>query len=200
MKKDNKKVLYESIMTSVAKEVKKALNESEVQGNKPALEDLLYDIMKKVNNGEIVVRDEQNMIDAIYYINSALSTDKKLNANKVLYAGQLLHGILNYKDKKIKIEKLDSKIDNIFFSYYKKGQIVKNSFLINNEETPAELRFYWVDKDGIEHNTKDDWIKNATYIIDDQKNKVIGIEWKKLNIKDTIIGYVKKWYELTQKI
>jgi len=58
MKKDNKKVLYESIMTSVAKEVKKALNESEVQGNKPALEDLLYDIMKKVNNGEIVVRDE----------------------------------------------------------------------------------------------------------------------------------------------
>ena len=200
MKKDNKKVLYESIMTSVAKEVKKALNESEVQGNKPALEDLLYDIMKKVNNGEIVVRDEQNMIDAIYYINSALSTDKKLNANKVLYAGQLLNGVLNYKDKKIKIEKLDSKIDNIFFSYYKKGQIVKNSFLINNEETPAELRFYWVDKDGIEHNTKDDWIKNATYIIDDQKNKVIGIEWKKLNIKDTIIGYVKKWYELTQKI
>ena len=29
MKKDNKKALYESIMTSVAKEVKKALNESE---------------------------------------------------------------------------------------------------------------------------------------------------------------------------
>ena len=28
MKKDNKKALYESIMTSVAKEVKKALNES----------------------------------------------------------------------------------------------------------------------------------------------------------------------------
>jgi len=27
MKKDNKKTLYESIMTSVAKEVKKALNE-----------------------------------------------------------------------------------------------------------------------------------------------------------------------------
>jgi len=29
MKKDNKKALYESIMTSVAKEVKKALNENE---------------------------------------------------------------------------------------------------------------------------------------------------------------------------
>jgi hypothetical protein len=28
MKRDNKKALYESIMTSVAKEVKKALNES----------------------------------------------------------------------------------------------------------------------------------------------------------------------------
>ena len=30
MKKDNKKALYESIMTSVAKEVKKALNENNV--------------------------------------------------------------------------------------------------------------------------------------------------------------------------
>ena len=29
MEKDNKKALYESIMTSVAKEVKKALNENE---------------------------------------------------------------------------------------------------------------------------------------------------------------------------
>ena len=29
MKRDNKKALYESIMTSVAKEVKKTLNESE---------------------------------------------------------------------------------------------------------------------------------------------------------------------------
>lgn len=29
MKKDNKKALYESIMASVAKEVKKALNESD---------------------------------------------------------------------------------------------------------------------------------------------------------------------------
>ena len=29
MKKDNKKALYESIMTSVAKEVKKVLNEDE---------------------------------------------------------------------------------------------------------------------------------------------------------------------------
>ena len=33
MKKDNKKVLYESIMTSVAKEVKKALNEGELNKN-----------------------------------------------------------------------------------------------------------------------------------------------------------------------
>jgi len=62
------------------------------------------------------------MKDAIYYIKSALSTDKKLNADKVnLYAGQFYDGILSYKDKKIKISKLDSKIANIFFSYWKKG-------------------------------------------------------------------------------
>ena len=199
MKKDNKKALYESIMISVAKEVKKVLNEGEVQDNKPTLEDLLFDIMKKFNNGEIVVRDQQNMKDAIYYIESALSTDKKLNAKVTLYAGQILNGIFNYKDQKVKITKLDSKFaDIVFFSYWKKGQNVKNSFLINNEETPAELRFYWVDKDGIEHNTKDEWIKNATYIIDEQKNKVIGIAWEKIKTNDTIIGYIKKWYELTQ--
>lgn len=198
MKRNSKKALYESIMTSVAKEVKKTLNEKEIQDNKPALEDLLFDIMKKVNNGEIVVRDQQNMTDAIYFIESALSTDKKLNADKVnLYAGQFYDGILSYKDKKIKISKLDSKIANIFFSYWKKGQNVKNTFLINNEEAPEELRFYWVDKDGIEHNTKDEWIKNAICVMDDQGNEVIGIEWKKINIKDTIIGYIKKWYELT---
>lgn len=34
MKKDNKKALYESIMTSVAREVKKALNESEFENLK----------------------------------------------------------------------------------------------------------------------------------------------------------------------
>jgi len=33
MKRDNKKVLYESIMTSVAKEVKKVLNESNIENN-----------------------------------------------------------------------------------------------------------------------------------------------------------------------
>ena len=32
MKKDNKKALYESIMTSVAREVKKALSEGEIYG------------------------------------------------------------------------------------------------------------------------------------------------------------------------
>jgi len=58
MERDNKKALYESIMTSVAKEVKKTLNEKEIQDNKPALEDLLFDIMKKVNNGKIVIRDQ----------------------------------------------------------------------------------------------------------------------------------------------
>ena len=35
MKKDNKKALYESIMTSVAKEVKKVLNEDEIQQTTP---------------------------------------------------------------------------------------------------------------------------------------------------------------------
>ena len=47
MKKDNKKALYESIMTSVAKEVKKVLNESD------SLSDSLNDIKKQlIENGD----------------------------------------------------------------------------------------------------------------------------------------------------
>ena len=125
MKRDAKKALYESIMTSVAREVKKVLNENKVQNNKPALEDLLFDIMKKFNNGEIVVRDQQNMKDAIYFITNALSTDKQLNANIVkLYAGNLINGIFSYKDKLISIKCIEqpeyssSLIKNVFFVFY----------------------------------------------------------------------------------
>jgi hypothetical protein len=40
---------------------------------------------------------------------------------------------LNYKDKKIKIAKLDTKVGNTFFSYYIKGQGIQHGFLLNGE-------------------------------------------------------------------
>ena len=48
MRKDNKKALYESIMTSVAKEVKKVLNEGEFYDNNIVIEQ--RPIFKKYNN------------------------------------------------------------------------------------------------------------------------------------------------------
>ena len=63
MKKDNKKALYESIMTSVAKEVKKALNESNLDKSilinkiKEMSEKLYRNGIEHVDfNGEILVR------------------------------------------------------------------------------------------------------------------------------------------------
>ena len=188
MKRDNKKALYESIMTSVAKEVKKVLNEGEIHEPK-TLEQVLSELIQKYDKKEL---SAENVIDA-------LRKEISINDEVALYAGQLLNGILNYKDKKIKIAKLDTKAGNTFFSYYIKGQGIQHGFLLNGEQSKV-VPYFWVDKDGIEHNTKDEWVKNATYIMNEQGNKVIGIEWKKLNTKDTIIGYIKKWYELTYKI
>ena len=187
MKRDNKKALYESIMTSVAKEVKKVLNEGEIHEQK-TLKQVLTELIQKYDNKEL---SAENVIAAL---RKEISSYNKVT----LYAGHLLNGVLNYKDKKIKISTLDTKADNTFFSYYIKGQGIQHGFLLNGEQSKV-LPYCWIDKDGIEHNTKDEWVKNATYIMDDQGNKIFGIEWKKLNIKDTIIGYVKKWYDLTYK-
>lgn len=190
MKKDNKKALYESIMTSVAKEVKKVLNEGEIHEPK-TLEQTLSELIQKYDKKEV---SAENIIEVLRKEISSNSSN-----DVTLYTGQLLNGILNYKDKKIKISKLDTKADNTFFSYYIKGQGLQHGFLLNGEQSKV-VPYFWVDKDGIEHNTKDEWVKNATYIMDDYGNKVFGIEWKKLNVKDTIVGYIKKWYELTYDI
>ena len=186
--KQDKKQLYESIMTSVAKEVKKTLNEEEIHEPK-TLKQVLTELIQKYDKKEL---SAENVIES-------LRKEISSNDEVALYAGQLLNGILNYKDKKIKISKLDTKVANVFFAYYIKGQGIQHGFLLNGEQSKL-VPYYWVDKDGIEYNTKDEWVKNATYIMDDQGNKVFGIEWKKLNVKDTIVGYIKKWYEQTYKI
>ena len=50
MKRDNKKALYESIMTAVAKEVKKALNEDELSSDNPRLINEIKTIAKRLYN------------------------------------------------------------------------------------------------------------------------------------------------------
>ena len=185
MKKDNKKTLYESIMASVAKEVKKVLNEGQVREPK-SLEQILIELVQKYDNIEITA---ENVIKAIR---------KELNIEDVphLYAGSFLNGIIHYKDKTIKITtNTQLRINKTFFSYWIEGSQVKNSFLIDNQDAPKELRFYWVDKEGIEHNTKEEWEKAAVkYKINGMQ--VIGIEWKQINISKTMKEYTKKLYEL----
>ena len=87
MKKDNKKALYESIMTSVAKEVKKVLNESTldrvslINKIKEMSEKLYRNGIEHVDfNGEILVRpndcilrDDEETLDKpvhIAYLNT----------------------------------------------------------------------------------------------------------------------------------
>jgi hypothetical protein len=61
MKKDNKKALYESIMVSVAKEVKKALNEGEIHEPK-TIKDIIADLIRKYDKKEL---SAENAIEAI---------------------------------------------------------------------------------------------------------------------------------------
>jgi hypothetical protein len=61
MKKDNKKALYESIMVSVAKEVKKALNEGEIHEPK-TIKDIIADLICKYDKKEL---SAENVIEAI---------------------------------------------------------------------------------------------------------------------------------------
>ncbi len=49
MKKDNKKALYESIMTSVSKEVKKTLNENSIDNYSDNILLQILDELKQIN-------------------------------------------------------------------------------------------------------------------------------------------------------
>ena len=53
MRKDNKKALYESIMTSVAREVKKVLNEGELSEDNPRLINEIKTIAKRLYNKRV---------------------------------------------------------------------------------------------------------------------------------------------------
>ena len=68
MKRDNKKALYESIMTAVAKEVKKVLNEGELSGDNSRLINEIETIAKRLHNkgiehvmfnGKLVITPEE---------------------------------------------------------------------------------------------------------------------------------------------
>ena len=74
MKKDNKQALYESIMTSVAKEVKKALNEGENTVSKSN-----SNIKELHNQYKILLKAVQAFID--YNTPTALNIASKLKTS-----------------------------------------------------------------------------------------------------------------------
>ena len=102
MKRDNKKALYESIMTSVAKEVKKALNESNldrislINKIKEMSEKLYQNGIEHVDfNGEILVRpndcvlryDEEPLKEPLHisYLNTYSSSIEYVEEDEMGY-------------------------------------------------------------------------------------------------------------------
>ena len=93
MKKDNKKALYESIMTSVAKEVKKVLNEDILQDNsKQYLSDANYDFYVDITRYLMFICDNlaklDNSIDPVLIKNIRIS-------GTMPYTGETLDGVIS---------------------------------------------------------------------------------------------------------
>lgn len=75
-------------------------------------------------------------------------------------------------------------------------------YLINGgvkDYTDPSLRYLWVDKKGVVHDTKEDWEKNATEYIYDNPISKNGIPWSKADKEASIIEFIKRWIDLQKR-
>ena len=97
MKKDNKKALYESIMTSVAKEVKKTLNESwdEYDDNLSEYDNYLNNYIQEVSHySDGLKKYLQKLQQSERNSNGKISINTENNLWSTLHVGTKLYGSL----------------------------------------------------------------------------------------------------------
>ena len=97
MKKDNKKALYESIMTSVAKEVKKTLNESwdEYDENLSEYDNHVNNYIQEVSHySDYLKKYLQKLQQSERNSNGKISINTKNDLWSTLHAGTKLYGSL----------------------------------------------------------------------------------------------------------
>ena len=174
MKQDSKK-LYESIMTSVAKEVKKALNEGEVVQPK-SLEQICQELVAKYNKKEITGD------------NLALALKNALNGGDVKIVSKATKSVtVEYQGKRFKI----NVIKNMFTYQTKENGPIITGFSINGEQMKCltDAGYTFVDKEGKLHNSEIDWDNIA--VVKEQNIK--GIPWASIKPIQSIQVFIKAW-------
>lgn len=155
---------------------------------------------------------QKNRIKKLY--KAAHGEDLDTADNVKLIKGTWEEGTVEYHDKRVKIKQtsqlLSTKYNNdhvytdgLFWGKkcwgFPSGYCI--GFLINNDiedYNDPTLKYYWVDKDGKEHETKEDWDKNsATYY--DNPHTISVIPWKKVDKQKSLEGFVKRWIILQER-
>ncbi len=168
------------------------------------LKDIVNDLFKLYDEKKI---DAQKFVDSLR--NQILNNDKEV----ILIKGTWNKGTVEYNGMRINIsisghwwdENYDGRNGSGLVWYmthvaYPRGY--SRGFLINDDVKDYKdptLKYYWVDKKGKEHDTKEDWEDNATEWVYDNPISAHAIPWKKVDKEASIKGFIKRWVELQQR-
>ena len=112
--KDNKKALYESIMTAVAKEVKKALNEA-----------ISYDLYDYIDNANLFHCPKSNILEGSW-IEEQYAEDKNIEIDEVEYNKDFEEYCKNAFIDELPVGITSFKLDDDGFIYCERGLYIKN--------------------------------------------------------------------------
>lgn len=139
-----------------------------------------------------------------------LDTDDKVK----LIKGTWENGTVEYHGKRVKIQQTrqlladNYKNDSVYSNGLYWGHAVPafphgyyTGFLINGgieDYNDPTLQYYWVDKNGNEHESKSDWEKNSRPYYDNPYTLKV-IPWEKVDKQASLEGFVKRWILLQER-
>jgi len=155
---------------------------------------------------------QKNRIKKGYKV--AHGEDLDTTDNVKLIKGTWEKGTVEYHGKRIKIEQTRQLLSNS----HKHGGVYRDGlfwgkrcaafphgycigFLINDDiedYNDPTLKYYWVDKDGKEHDSKEDWEKNSELFYDNP-HTISVIPWEKVDKQKSLEGFVKRWILLQER-
>ena len=165
------------------------------------LKNLITELLEKIDKKQITADDFVNRLR--HEIN---------NVDFRIIKGDLFNGEVEYNGVRVKVECTGFWWDDdhhrdgnglvwyMTHAAYPRGYSV--GYLINDSvkdyEDPS-LKYLWVDKAGVVHDTKEDWEKNATEYIYDNPISRHGIPWSKADKEASIIEFIKRWIDLQKR-
>jgi len=170
--------------------------------NAKPLKDLIKELLEKIDKKQITAGDFVNRL-----------RKEVNNIDFRIIKGTLYKGEVEYNGVRVKVEcsgfwwddQNHNRNGNGLVWYmthaaYPQGYSV--GYLINDDVkdyTDPSLRYLWVDKKGVVHETEKDWKENATEYIYDNPISKYGIPWSKADREASIIEFIKRWIDLQKR-